>query len=255
MIKRQRQSLLRGFVLGATVAGSWWLYDQRPRVRVSGKEGLEDLEIAQAFGRVAKMPHMRLLRRYAIRRAIPLKARGAAIDLGCGPGDLVVELATQAPGLRVTGVDLSEEMLAQSRTNARRTGVADRVAFRSGDAGHIPFEDDALDMVISTLSLHHWQDPPAVLDEIARVLRPGGAFMILDLRRDLSLPAWLLVWFATQFVVPEALRRMNEPLGSRNAAYTPEEAAELALASRLTGWRIVRGPLWLIIEGTTVTPA
>jgi hypothetical protein len=50
--------------------------------------------------------------------------------------------------------------------------------------------------------------------------------------------------------VPAALRRVGEPLGSRNAAYTPDEAAALCQASRLTGWRVARGPFWLSIEGT-----
>jgi len=50
--------------------------------------------------------------------------------------------------------------------------------------------------------------------------------------------------------VPAALRWVNEPLGSRNAAYTPQEAAQLAEQSRLSSWRVTCGPLWLIIEGT-----
>ena len=251
MTKSERRSLFRGFLLGAAIAGSWWLYNQRPRARIPGLEGLEDPEVARAFGRIARWPQMRLLRGYAAWRAIRLNPCGQAIDLGCGPGDLVIELARRAPHLHVTGVDLSEDMLAQSRKNAARAGLSERVAFRAGDAGQIPFENDSLDLVISTLSLHHWEAPPTVLDEIDRVLRPGGAFMIFDLRRDLALPWWLLIWFATRFVVPRAIRLANEPLGSRNAAYTPDEAAELVLASALTGWRITRGPLWLTIEGRT----
>ena len=92
----------------------------------------------------------------------------------------------------------------------------------------------------------------AVLDKIARVLRPGASFLIFDLRRDMAAPFWLLLWFVTRVVVPAALRRVNEPLGSRNAAYTSQEAARLAEQSRLSGWRVTRGPLWLTIEGTAV---
>jgi len=92
-------------------------------------------------------------------------------------------------------------------------------------------------LVVSTLSLHHWSDPVAVLDEITRVLRPGGSLLIFDLRRDMAAPFWLLLWFVTRVVVPAALRRANEPLSSRDAAYTPQEAAQLAAQSRLSGWR------------------
>jgi ubiquinone/menaquinone biosynthesis C-methylase UbiE len=105
-------------------------------------------------------------------------------------------------------------------------------------------------LIASTVSLHPWSEPVAVLDEVARVLRLGGSYLVFDLRRDLSLPTWLLLWFATHVVVPCALRRINEPLGSRDAAYIPHEAAELADRSCLEDWQITRGPLWLIIEGT-----
>jgi hypothetical protein len=84
---------------------------------------------------------------------------------------------------------------------------------------------------------------------VVRVLRPGGAYLIFDLRRDLAFPLWTLLWFATRVIVPAALRRANEPLGSRNAAYTPPELMALAAQSQLTAWRVVRGPLWLILEG------
>lgn len=240
-----------GLAAGVLAGVGGWLYNRRPRGRVPSRESIDDPAVACAFNRVATMPQMRLLRWYAIRRATRLTRRGEAADLGCGPGHLVLELAQQAPDLHVTGIDLSDEMLEQAEGYARRAGLGDRVAFRKGDAREIPFPDNSLDLIVSTLSLHHWDDPVAVLDEIARVLRPGSSFVIFDLRRDLAMPFWLLLWFATRFVVPMALRRVNEPLGSRDAAYTPEEAAQLAGQSRLTGWRVTRGPLWLTIEGIT----
>jgi ubiquinone/menaquinone biosynthesis C-methylase UbiE len=164
-----------------------------------------------------------------------------------------------APGLHVTGVDLSDEMLIEAEGYARQSAVGERITFRKGDAQQIPFPDGSLDLVVSTLSLHHWSDPVGVLDEVARVLRPpepakghpGGAFLIFDLRRDLSFPFWLVLWLATNFVVPAALRRVNEPLSSRDAAFTPQEAALLAGESCLSGWRVTPGPLWLMIERQT----
>ena len=163
-------------------------------------------------------------------------------------------MAGQARDLHVTGVDLSDEMLAQAHENARNAGLATQVSFRPGDAQQIPFPDGSLDLVVSTMSLHHWSDPVSVLNEIARVLRPGGSFLILDLRRDMLAPGYLLIWFATNVVVPPALRRVQEPLGSRNAAYTLWEAMEMAEQSSLDGWRVTAGPLWLTIEGKIPEP-
>jgi ubiquinone/menaquinone biosynthesis C-methylase UbiE len=233
----------------AVLIAAWRVFSRRPLQRIVSHEGLDDPEVAQGFNQMAKMPQMWLLRWYVARRAAQLMPQGQAVDLGCGPGHLVIQLAQLAPDLYVTGVDLSDEMVTEARRTANQAGVGNRIGFRKGDAAQIPFPDDSLDLVVSTLSLHHWGDPIRVLDEISRVLRRGGAFVVFDLRRDLSAPYYLLIWFVTRCVVPPALRRVNEPLASRNAAYTPGEAAHLATHSRLRGWRVVRGPLWLIIEG------
>jgi ubiquinone/menaquinone biosynthesis C-methylase UbiE len=233
----------------AVVAGAWRVYNMRIRERTPNLEGLEDPEIAAAFDFIAGLPHMRFLRRYAIQRALRLKSSGLAADLGCGPGHLVLEMAKLAPDLHITGVDLADEVLQRAEESAKSSDVAKQVSFRKGDAQAIPFADDSLDLVISTLSLHHWTDPVQAFDEIARVLRPGGAFVIFDLRRDMAPPAYLLIWFVTRFIVPQALRRIDEPLNSRNASYTPVEASALVEMSKLVGARVAVGPLWLTIEG------
>jgi ubiquinone/menaquinone biosynthesis C-methylase UbiE len=233
-------------------AAGVWVYSQRSRGRQVSIEGLDDPAVARGFNRIARMPQMALLRRYVAHRAGAMTSGGEAVDLGCGPGYLVVELARQSPDLRVVGVDLADEMLAEGRRNADRSGLGERVAFRHGDAAQIPYPDGSLDLVVSTLSLHHWSEPVAVFDEVARVLRPGGSFLIFDLRRDMAPPFYLLIWLATHCVVPAALRRVGEPMGSRNAAYTPAEVVELAQRSRLAGWRVTAGPLWLTLEGRKV---
>ena len=251
MQQRKHGYLFGGLAAAAViVATGWRLYSRRTRERIPSAEGLDDPDVAAGFNRVALLPQFRLLRWFVARRAVAMTPRGDAVDLGCGPGHLVIELARQAPGLRMTGIDLSDEMLAQAEEYAQAAGLGDRISFRKGDVQQIPFPDGSLDLVVSTLSLHHWSDPVAVLDEVARVLSPGGSFLIFDLRRDMIPPFWLLLWFVTRFAVPAALRRANEPLSSRDAAYTPAEAAQLAEQSQLNGWRVTRGPFWLTIEGT-----
>jgi len=208
-------------------------------------ESLDEAKVVEAFARVSNMPQMRLLRSLVIRRALSFATEGEAADLGCGPGHLAVSLARRAPGLRMTGVDLSDEMIALASARAAEAKLGSRVTFRAGDVRHLPFIDGSLDLVVSSLSLHHWSRPVIALDEVCRVLRRpdpirgrrGGAYVIFDLRRDVLWPARALLWFATNVVVPHELRRINEPLASSEAAYTPEEAARLLARSRLSGWR------------------
>ena len=231
---RQRLAFLGGLT-GAVFLAAWRVYSRRSRERVVSHEILDDPEVAQAFNRIATMPQMRLLRWFVARRAVAMVQAGQAADLDSGPGHLVIRLAQAAPGLQVTGIDLSDEMLVEAQRYARRSGLEDRIAFKKGDVAQIPFPDDSLDLVVSTLSLHHWSDPVGALDEIARVLRPGGSFLVFDLRRDMAAPFYLTLWFTTRCVVPRALRRVNEPLGSRDAAFAPQEAANLVARSRPTG--------------------
>jgi ubiquinone/menaquinone biosynthesis C-methylase UbiE len=246
---RQKRTFYPGLISLALMAGLWRVYDRRARERIPGQEGIEDPAVSTAFEWVSHSPQMRWVRRYVTTNALGLQDHGDALDLGCGPGYLVLELARQAPGLHVTGIDLSEMMLADARQSAQQAGLGERVDFRMGNVEEIPCPDQSLDLVISTFSLHHWTDPVKVLNEVERVLKPGGAFTIFDLRRDMALPFYLLIWFATQFIVPAALHRVNEPMGSRNASYSVHELAELARQSRLRGGQVNAGPLWVVLQG------
>jgi SAM-dependent methyltransferase len=105
------------------------------------------------------------------------------LEVGCGPGHLSIRLARQH-GLEVTGLDLDPAMIARARANADRSRDGDerRPSFLVGDVAALAFPDGSFDLVVSTLSLHHWADPTAGLAEIGRVLRPGGRALVWDLR-------------------------------------------------------------------------
>lgn len=100
------------------------------------------------------------------------------VDLGCGPGDLAVAISRRLRDARIVGIDLSPSMLLWAGRHATTDG---RLRFMVGDAADLPFDDASIDLVVSTLSLHHWTEPADAFAEIARVLRPNGVALIYDL--------------------------------------------------------------------------
>ena len=109
-----------------------------------------------------------------------ISPRARVLEVGSGPGRLATRLAELAPGIQVTGIDIVPEMVERANALAARSEVAERVAFQVGDVAALPFPDASFDVVVSTLSLHHWANPVKGLAEIYRVLRPDGAARIYD---------------------------------------------------------------------------
>ena len=120
----------------------------------------------------------RMYRRFATDIAAGAPQGGAVLDVGTGPGVLLVELGKRRADLRLSGVDLSPDMIASARRNLRPLG--ERAVAEVGDVTSLPFTDDSFDLIVSSLSLHHWDDPAAAVPELARVLRPGGRVLIYD---------------------------------------------------------------------------
>ena len=139
---------------------------------------------------------------------------GAAIlDLGCGPGDLAVELAGRLHEARIVGLDLSPGMIELAQ---RHEGPDGQLRFVAGDAARLPFEAGSFDVVVSTLSLHHWAQPDRCFAEIKRVLRPGGVALVYDLRLLTIEPEALPELARKAGLAPDELR--DERLGGGAAA-------------------------------------
>lgn len=107
--------------------------------------------------------------------ASALPACTTAVDLGCGTGEFLPILRQRAD--QVIGVDNSPRMLAQAEK--RLTGL-DGISLRIGELSHLPLRDQEADAGLLSLVLHHLTDPRAVIQEISRVLRPGGTFVVID---------------------------------------------------------------------------
>jgi SAM-dependent methyltransferase len=114
---------------------------------------------------------------------------GKLLEIGSGPGRLAVRLAREAPGMTLTGVDISDAMVERATRRAAGAGLSERVRFEVGDVAALPLSDGEFDGVVSTLSLHHWSDPASGLAEIHRVLKPDGEARIYDLAHWLWWPA------------------------------------------------------------------
>jgi ubiquinone/menaquinone biosynthesis C-methylase UbiE len=112
-----------------------------------------------------------------------LPSGGDVLEVAPGPGYMAIELARSRPGAyRITGLDISRSFVRIASENARAAGV--RIDFRHGDVARMPFADDAFDVVTCTAAFKNFPDPVAALDEMHRVLRPGGTAMIFDMRKD-----------------------------------------------------------------------
>jgi ubiquinone/menaquinone biosynthesis C-methylase UbiE len=124
-----------------------------------------------------------LIRRIAADVASVAPTGAQILEVGCGPGHLSIRLARQH-GLEVTGLDLDPAMITRACANTNRPEAGDqrRPAFLVGDVAALAFPDGSFDLVVSTLSMHHWADPAAGLAEIGRVLRPGARALIWDFR-------------------------------------------------------------------------
>jgi SAM-dependent methyltransferase len=105
------------------------------------------------------------------------------LEVGSGPGHLSIRLARH-DGFDVTGLDLDPAMVGRARANSDRAVQSGerRPSFLVGEVAALAFPDRSFDLVVSTLSMHHWADPAAGLAEIGRVLRPGARALIWDFR-------------------------------------------------------------------------
>lgn len=106
---------------------------------------------------------------------------GSILDVGCGGGQLAVEIARRRPDVQVTGVDLSPAQVARARK--RGAGLAARVRFVEGSALSLPFDDASFDAVASVASIKHWPEPARGLAELARVTRVGGSLAVAEVDR------------------------------------------------------------------------
>lgn len=140
--------------------------------------GMGPMDDPERYERLSGRLAARLYRRVARDvTALGLPEGARVLDVGTGPGTMPRRIAEAAPGLQVDAIDVSPEMI----TWAQQTATPG-VTFTVADVAALPWPDATFDIIVSTLSQHHWADVDAGLREVRRVLRPGGQAWVYDVR-------------------------------------------------------------------------
>jgi ubiquinone/menaquinone biosynthesis C-methylase UbiE len=168
------------------------------------------------------------------------------LEVAPGPGFFSIELAHLGP-YTVTGLDVSATFVEIATTNALRAGVS--VDFRQGNASAMPFADHAFDLVYCSAAFKNFSQPVEALNEMYRVLRPGGEAIIDDLRKDVSrdavdayvkqsgrraLDAWLTTWTFRHMLIERA--------------YTTDDFSAMAAKSRFSSCDITSNTIGLEVR-------
>lgn len=109
---------------------------------------------------------------------LQIQPNDRVLDVGCGAGDALAQMLRGYNHVHVTGLDRSPTIVRSALRRNRTDVQAGRANVVEGNLGTLPFPDVQFDRVFSIHTLYFWDDVPAVLDEIERVLAPGGLFVI-----------------------------------------------------------------------------
>lgn len=215
----------------------------RQRV-VETNEGIQNELTAEVFDRFAKTMRDKGWNNVDtfIKAGI---TQGEVLEIGPGPGYVGLEWLKQSQNASLTGLEISGSMIRIANENARQYGLDDRVRYVQGNGMLMPFDENSFDAVFSNGSMHEWEDPVKVFDEIGRVLKPNGIFCISDMRRNVSPALKWMIYFSTK---PKEIRPGF--LSSLNAAYTLVELDDLLKRSSIKSYSIQKEFFGLCVKGS-----
>jgi len=159
------------------------------------------------------------------------QAEGDVLEIAVGTGR---NLPFYPEGVRLTGIELSQEMLSIAQGRATRLGS--QANLRQGDAQALPFPDASFDTVVCTISLCSIPDDCRAVAEMRRVLRPGGRLLLLD-----HVPSTVWVWRGLQWLIEQiTLRLEGEHMLRRPLEHVRAEGFEIEYDERFRAGIIER---------------
>lgn len=151
------------------------------------KEGIKNLfdNIAPEYDRlnhVLSLDIDKIWRRRAVKELADSQEPLNILDVASGTGDFAIAIAKKAAkGSRVTGIDISEGMLAIGREKVTKCGLAETITLEYGDSEKIPYAEETFDRVSAAFGVRNFEHMDTGLAEMRRVLKKGGAITILEL--------------------------------------------------------------------------
>lgn len=206
----------------------------KPRVLESHPDhvGVE----AEEYNKMVKV-HFWLLNKPFINMVSKLDCPNKKVlDIGTGPGWNSIGLAKKHRDWEITAIDLSPDMIALAKQNAKAEGVADQITFLIGNATSLPFKNNEFGLVISHFMLHHIDHPEELLAEANRVKLKNGTVFIKDLLRQSNLKKNILLYFS-KYVLrynEEQLREYRESMG---AGLIPNELKDKLTKSNISKYK------------------
>jgi len=160
-------------------------------------------------------------RRKAIRALKAIQPK-KILDVATGTGDLAIAALALQPE-HITGVDISEGMMEIGRKKLQEKGLSDKISLRYGDSEALPFADHSFDAITCAYGVRNFEHLEKGLEQMCRVLRPGGRVAILEFSQPKKFPVKQLYRFYFRYILPA----LGKTVSRDATAYTylPESVA------------------------------
>ncbi|MBN2682975.1 MAG: bifunctional demethylmenaquinone methyltransferase/2-methoxy-6-polyprenyl-1,4-benzoquinol methylase UbiE [Bacteroidales bacterium] len=123
------------------------------------------------------------------------------LDVATGTADLAIKAAKKTSA-EILGIDISKEMLEIGKKKVEKLGLQNRISLLEADAENLPFQNDSFDAVMVSFGVRNFENLDKGLEEIYRVLKPGGIFLVLEFSQPDEFPEKQLYGFYSRFILP-----------------------------------------------------